>query len=57
MKTISIRILVAAAGGALTISWRSSSGGSEDRANAIGSDHCAISTASACAAVSACLGY
>jgi hypothetical protein len=32
-------------------------GETEDCANAIGSDLCAISTASACAAVSACLGY
>ena len=32
-------------------------GEAEDCANAIGSDLCAISTASACAAVSACLGY
>jgi hypothetical protein len=29
----------------------------EDCANAIGTDLCAISTASACVAVSACLGY
>jgi hypothetical protein len=32
-------------------------GEAEDCVNAIGSDLCAISTASACAAVSACLGY
>jgi hypothetical protein len=32
-------------------------GDTEDCVNAIGSDLCAISTASACAAVSACLGY